>query len=404
MRKHIENYFQFTRSERIGIFILLFLSLITWLSFPIYTHFFVDESTTDFSKFKKEIALLEISIKEKEEKEGKSYKQYESYSNGSNSKSYNTKKKKTVITPFAFDPNTISQADLLVMGIPKNAIDNLVKFRNKGAKFYKKSDFKKVYGITDDIYQTIEQFIQLPTNSIKKLEPEKYPELKKEERPITPFPFDPNTITKSEMIKMGLPDKVAATIENFRNKGGSFRKPEDLSRIYGLKEADYNKIQPFITIEKKAFPEKEKLVAESKFVKKEKVVRPIDINKASQEDWATLSGIGPGFSKMIITYREKLGGFYTIEQVRETFGLPDSTFQKIEPFLLLEASNKKININTVTIDGLSEHPYLNFRQAKAIINYRSNHGEFGNPEDIGKVRALTETDVEKVVPYLRVGE
>ncbi len=403
MRKQIENYFQFTRSERIGIFILLFLSLLTWFAFPIYTRFFVDQSKTDFTKFKTEIALLEMTIKASEDKNGNSFTSDDNFIKSAYSKKYNKSKKKAVITPFAFNPNTISQADLLVMGIPKNAIDNLVKFRNKGAKFYKKADFKKVYGITDDIYSTIENFIQLPVNSTKKLEPAKYPELKEEKRALTPFEFDPNTISKAEMRRMGLSDKVAATIENFRSKGGTFRRPEDLSRIYGLKEEDYNKIQSFITIDEKAPPKKEIVAdAKSKFVTKKKEVQPIDINEATMEDWSTLNGIGAGRSKMIIAYREKLGGFYTIDQVRETFGLPDSTFQQIKPFLRIDASNEKIDLNTVTLDGLSQHPYLNFRQAKAIINYRSNHGEFESVESLAAVRALSKEDVDKIAPYLRV--
>ncbi len=403
MRKHIENYFQFTRSERIGIFILLFLSLLTWLSYPIYTHFVVDKTKTDFSKFKKEIALLEITINEAEEKEGNNFQKFNNaYSNTDYPKKYNRKKEKAVITPFAFNPNSISQADLLVMGIPKNAIDNLIKFRNKGAKFYKKTDFKKVYGITDDIYNTIEQFIQLPISSTKKLEPEKYPELKEVARELTPQPFNPNTISKSAMVEMGISDKVASTIERFRNKGGTFRKKEDLSRIYGLKATDYSKLESFINIPIPEKPKKEFANAAPKFVKKKKETQPIDINKATIEDWSTLNGIGAGRSKMIVAYREKLGGFYTINQVSETFGLPDSTFQQIKPFLIIDESNLKININEVTIDGLKKHPYLNFRQAKAIVNYRSNHGAFESASDIAKVRALTKNDVEKILPYLAV--
>lgn len=409
MRKPIENYFQFTRNERIGIFILIFLSFLIWLAFPIYTHFFVDETKTDFTEFKKEIALLEITIKEKEKKNKKSYKNYNNYSKSDYSKNYEPKKK-TVITPFAFNPNTISEADMLVMGLPKNAINNLVKFRNKGAKFYKKADFKKVYGIDDDIYATVEQFIQLPVNSTKKIKTENYPELKEVKPAINPFPFDPNNITKNGMERLGLSDKVATTIENFRNKGGSFRKAEDLSKIYGLSEEDFNKLYPFIEIKPKvetyASNTKSEFTSKgSNFKPKEKkVVQPIDINKATREEWTTIKGIGPGFSKMIISYREKLGGFYKIDQVSETYGLPDSTFQSIKPFLLIDEVNEKIDLNTVTIDGLKAHPYLNYKQAKAVVNYRHNHGDFATVEDIVKVRVFSVEDVERIAPYLRIGE
>ena len=108
MRKQIENYFKFTRSERIGIFILLFLSLLTWLSYPVYTHFFIDKTQTDFTKFNEEIALLEMTIKEAEEKDGNNFQKYNNYSNSDSPKKYNQKKQKAVITPFAFDPIEVS--------------------------------------------------------------------------------------------------------------------------------------------------------------------------------------------------------------------------------------------------------------------------------------------------------
>jgi len=103
----------------------------------------------------------------------------------------------------------------------------------------------------------------------------------------------------------------------------------------------------------------------------------------------------------IVTFRDKLGGFYSIEQVGETYGLPDSTFQKIKQYLKLDnPSVKKININTATVDELKAHPYIKFSLANPIVAYRNEHGSFSKIEDIKKVMAVTDEIYKKIAPYL----
>jgi competence protein ComEA len=103
----------------------------------------------------------------------------------------------------------------------------------------------------------------------------------------------------------------------------------------------------------------------------------------------------------IVNFRDKLGGFYSIEQVGETFGLPDSTFQKIKPLLQLKNSSiRKININTATVDELKAHPYIKYSIANPIVAYRTQHGPFSNIEDIKKVMVVTNEIYNKIAPYL----
>ena len=90
-------------------------------------------------------------------------------------------------------------------------------------------------------------------------------------------------------------------------------------------------------------------------------------------------------------------------QVSETFGLPDSTFQKIKQYLKLEnAVVRKININTATVDELKVHPYIRYSLANPIIAYRNEHGLFSKVEDIKKVMAVTDDIYNKIVAYLAV--
>ena len=129
----------------------------------------------------------------------------------------------------------------------------------------------------------------------------------------------------------------------------------------------------------------------------------IDVNTAEAEEWQLLSGIGPTYARLIVEYRTNLGGFLDIEQVRSVYGLPDSTFQKIRPQLTFSPVEiRQLSINTATSNELKKHPFLKWRQAQIIVNYRENHGDFEQVEDLKKIKAFDAAFVEKLKPYLTV--
>lgn len=223
------------------------------------------------------------------------------------------------------------------------------------------------------------------------------------------FYFDPNTLTAAGWKKLGLRDKTIGTILNYVSKGGKFRKPEDLSRIYGLFPNEFERIEPYIKIESTGTQSYNNENLENKpqnntapktYASRYSI---IDINTADTTALISLPGIGSKLSARIISFRDKLGGFYSINQVGETFALPDSTFQKIKQYLKLEtASLRKININTATIDELKAHPYIRYQLAKPIIAYRNQHGNFAAIEDIKKIMVVTDEIFIKIAPYLSV--
>ena len=127
------------------------------------------------------------------------------------------------------------------------------------------------------------------------------------------------------------------------------------------------------------------------------------MNQADTSAWVVLPGIGARLSSRIVAYREKLGGFYSIDQVGETFALPDSTFRKIKPQLTFSnTSIKQININTATADEMKVHPYIRYVIANAIIQYRVQHGNFSTVAELKNIMVITEEQFNKMVPYLMV--
>ena len=223
------------------------------------------------------------------------------------------------------------------------------------------------------------------------------------------FDFDPNTLSTEGWQKLGIRDKTIHTIQNYLSKGGHFRKPEDVQRIYGLFPNEFERIAPYIKIAStgettatKDYPSK---TATDPSTPKSYTSRYsiVDINTTDTTLLIALPGIGSKLAARIINFRDKLGGFYALSQVGETFGLPDSTFQKIKQYLKLETTSiRKININTATVDELKSHPYIRYALANPIIAYRNEHGPFAKVEDIKKVMAVTDEIYNKIAPYLSI--
>jgi competence protein ComEA len=214
------------------------------------------------------------------------------------------------------------------------------------------------------------------------------------------FYFDPNTLDQEGWKQLGLNDKTIHIIQNYLSKGGHFYKPEDLQKIYGLRPADYSRLAPYVKIESGVDNKR------PEYIKNENTPnsfsnKTIDVNSADTSGFISLPGIGHKLAARIINFRDRLGGFYSIEQVGETYGLPDSSFQKLKPYLKIEtAAIKKININTATLEELKGHPYIKYNIANPIIAYRNEHGPFSKSEVVKKVMVVTDEIYNKIEPYI----
>ena len=132
-------------------------------------------------------------------------------------------------------------------------------------------------------------------------------------------------------------------------------------------------------------------------------IEVMDINKADTAAFIALPGIGGKLAARIVLFRGKLGGFIRVEQVREIYGLTDSTYSNIAKWLACKPEDvQKININNAQFDELARHPYLRGNIAAALLSYRKQHGVFQSLSDLGKIQSLQPSDLEKILPYLSV--
>ena len=212
------------------------------------------------------------------------------------------------------------------------------------------------------------------------------------------FEFDPNTIDEAGWKRLGLRDKTIGTIVNFRNKGGKFRTADDIEKIWGLFPDEAARLKPYVRIAATAGPD-----YKGKYKPYEKpAIAAVDINTADTSALMALPGIGAKLSARILQFRNKLGGFHSVEQVKETYALPDSVFQKIAPYLKLHTRITPININEASIDQLKAHPYIRYHLANAIVQYRTQHGTYQTIEDVKKIMIVDEQIFTKMAPYLTV--
>jgi len=223
------------------------------------------------------------------------------------------------------------------------------------------------------------------------------------------FLFDPNTLNADGWRRLGLRDKTITTIQNYLSKGGRFHKPDDIKRIYGLFPDQAERLLPYVRI---AAPSETHTneYAKTANIKKEMYVSSrstapatIDINTADTAAFIALPGIGSKLAGRIVNFRERLGGFYTVEQVGETYGLPDSVFQQIKSrFVIGSTEIKKININIADATTLKTNPYIKWNVANAIVQYRTQHGQYTSLDDLKKIAIIDEPLMAKLRSYLAI--
>ncbi len=367
MSSFFKTFFYFSKGERRGIVVLLFLAIGLGV-LPWVLPYFAPREVFPMTPF--ETMEIKEDIDTLNRKEDK------------------------MANLFFFDPNTLSMDSLLLLGLPVKTAKTIINYRMKVGRFGIPKDLKKIYTLSGKDYQRLAPFIRirkknkLASSSFYAADTLSF-ELKV---------FDPNTASKEELLSLGFPSKVCTTLLNFRKKGGRFYKKQDLKLIYGLKSADYDRLAPFIELSKEI-----KISDSTQQKVRKRRDQPqnirIDINDSSAEDWQQLYGIGPAYAKRITNFRDKLGGFSSIEQIAMTYGLPDSTFQKIKPYLVQSPIFRLININTATEEELKKHPLIKWKEAKMIINYREQHGPFLNEESLKRMKGISSQKIEQLIPY-----
>ncbi len=224
-----------------------------------------------------------------------------------------------------------------------------------------------------------------------------------EDRSTSLFSFDPNKATENELKALGFPDKSIVTLKRYVAKGGKFKKPEDLNKIYGLRPELVEKLLPYIVIGEPVKNSQTVFVSDTISTKKKYSNRPVELNTADTTALIALYRIGPGMARRIVEYRDKLGGFLSLDQLTEIYGFDEDILYDLKGKIYVDASKAHIfELNTVSVDELRNHPYFKYKLSNAIVNYRNQHGAYTQLSDLKKIVLVNDSIYQNIILYLKI--
>ena len=215
-------------------------------------------------------------------------------------------------------------------------------------------------------------------------------------RSNTLFSFDPNKATQQQLVQLGFTKFQIERLIKYRTKGGKFLVKSDLLKLYGMDSSFYQQLYAFIDLPKT------RTIANEKLDNPPRMEVAANINNADTTQLKEVYGIGSKLAQRIINYREKLGGFVSMQQLTEVYGLDSVVVTKVMKRFFVEVgfTPKQLDVNTAEAAELAKHPYLKANVAKAIVTYRYQHGSFTNLDDLLKIQLVSPTDLTRVKPYL----
>ncbi|EJW97930.1 hypothetical protein EVA_13964 [gut metagenome] len=221
---------------------------------------------------------------------------------------------------------------------------------------------------------------------------------------IKPFAFNPNDADSVTLCRLGLPGWMAHNILRYRDKGGRFRKPADFQKIYGLDKTTFETLLPYIVIPPEADKHTPSLLlvnaSDSLHPKPPEKFAPgtlVELNSADTTILKKIPGIGSAIARSIVNYRQQLGGFYAIEQLQD---IRLDYNQLRSWFSIDESCIRRIPVNKASVERLQRHPYINFYQAKALVEHRRKKGRLLNLKPFVLLEEFSPQDLERIQHYL----
>ena len=283
----LKEYFTFTKGQRISI--ILLLSLIVFLSslnflIPYFIH---PKAQMPTNELKQLMASIKIDS---------------SYNN------YSTKEKYVPIklTPFNFNPNELDSIGFIRLGLRSKLTHTILNYRNKGGHFYNRAGFKKMYGLHEDEYKQLEEYISIPASNQFQYKPKEV------------VSIELNSADTMQLNKLrGIGNKLSMNIVKYRTELGGFARVEQLKEIWGISNETYDMIKGNCHVNTKA-------------------IKKINLNEATLAEINVHPYLKGEIAKSIVNYRKD--HHYKIDnlsQIKEIELINDELFRKIAPYLKL---------------------------------------------------------------------
>lgn len=218
--------------------------------------------------------------------------------------------------------------------------------------------------------------------------------------------FDPNTADSTLLLSLGLQPWQVRSIYRYRAKGGIYRQPSDFARLYGLTVKQYKELLPYIHISDEYKPAAEVYGRTDavrsgrdtlRYLVKLQPGQYVTLDDADTASLRKVPGIGRYYASRIVRYRNDLGGYVSVAQLSEIEGIPEAA---LSYFRVTGGAVRKLNLNRLTLNELKHHPYINFYQARRIIDYRRLKGPLHSIDDLRLLKDFSQRDIERLRPYV----
>ena len=246
---------------------------------------------------------------------------------------------------------------------------------------------------------------------------------------VETFPFDPNTADSTQLLRLGLQPWQVRNIYKYRAHGGIYRCKEDFARLYGLTVKDYRRLEPYIRISNDYLPAStlvegrrnvhdERIAGRQKDTVRERTVsgrrdtshsytplypvklkdtERVVLNTADTTQLKRVPGIGSYFARRIMRYGQQLGGYVSVDQLDEIEDFPEDAKKY---FVIEQPVVRKVNVNQLTVQQLRRHPYINYFQAKEMVNYRRTKGPLHSLDELRLSRDFPPEAIRRLEPYV----
>lgn len=298
----IKDFFNFSKKETIGAITIFFLILLITIIPYLYNANFKKEVDPRLLDLANKAIIIQDTIDE--DKEYYANNKYEKY---------NYKKESYIIKPFKFDPNTIDEEGLNNLGLPQKFIKTFINFRNKGAKFYKPEDFKKVWGLKEEDANLLLPYITIEYNKNNNFNKLAYTNNSNK----TPKTIDINSATINEFRQLPGVGNIAYKIVKYRDKLGGFININQVAETYDLTDSIFMTIKPYLTLQNTN-------------------ITKININSASDFELSSHPYIEKNIAKAIVIYRNQHGNYKQVNDLKKIIFIKKDLVDKIAPYLTVE--------------------------------------------------------------------
>ena len=292
---------------------------------------------------------------------------------------------------FAFDPNTVTYEELLLLGFDKRTAVGIIKYRTAGKVFGIAEELALCYGVSDEMFARVRPYIKIgskyatrpksQTDSTKRVE---------HKSRFTPRPFEPfgiDTVGVNYLRLIGFSTRQAEALIRYREQGDGIHSMNELRDCYAVSKEMADSLEHFVVL-----------------TPRDPHQGLVEINSADSTRLRTVRGIGEKTVVAVLEYRKLLGGFVRKEQIAELKCVTSENFDKISKQIYCDSCNiSKIDINFAPASQFEHHPYMSRRAIKLIVETRESKGGWNSIEEMQEDNIFTKEQAEAIAPYLLFG-